>query len=216
MSSKPPRKGSNTATQLERTKLRPGLVRVDMREELVARPAVSPGLFSRAEICRRFTKVELAKQIRQAGYKPMGGGGEVETHVELSAAVPWVDGRGWLEAGGTLQNWFATSTIAFYPDKPNQQQGILSIWLDGLTEGDAYAAQIRVGGWSANPQLPGTFHIGASDASHADIIQSGASQTLSVLMPGVSGTLSLINIETKGLGGWSFDDVLVTHLGNLS
>ena len=86
--------------------------------------------------------------------------------------------------------------------------------MDGLTEGDAYVAQIRVGGWPANPQVAGTFHIGASDASHADILQSGASQTLSVFMPSVSGSLSLITIKTKGLGGWYFDDVVVSHVGS--
>jgi hypothetical protein len=37
-----------------------------------------------------------------------------------------------------------------------------------------------------------------------------------LFMPGVSGALSLINIETKGLGGWLFDDVIVTHVGTLS
>ena len=130
--------------------------------------------------------------------------------------MPWVEGRGWLEAAGTLQSWFSTTTISFIPDKPSQEQGILYIWMDGLTEGDAYVAEIRVGGWSINPQSPGTFNIGASDASHADIHQAGASQTLSVFIPSVGGSLSLITIDTKGLGGWLLDDVLVKHLGSLS
>jgi hypothetical protein len=85
--------------------------------------------------------------------------------------------------------------------------------MDGLTEGDAYVAEIRVGGWSVNSQSPGTFHIGASDASHADIHHSGPSQTLSVFIPSVGGSLSLITIETKGLGGWLLDDVRILHLG---
>ena len=122
-----------------------------------------------------------------------GGGGTSETHVELSSAVPWVEGRGWLEAAGALQY----------------------IWMDGLTEGDAYVAEIRVGGWSINQQSPGTFHIGASDASHADIHQTGASQTLAVFIPAVEGSLSLITIETQGLGGWLLDDVRVLHLGKI-
>jgi hypothetical protein len=149
--------------------------------------------------------------------KPMGGGGggDAEVHVELSSAVPWVDGRGWLEAAGALQNWFATTTIGFYPQNFEEEEGILSIWMDGLTEGDAYIVEIRVGGWSVNPQNPGTFHIAASDATAADIHQSGASQTLGVVMPAVGGTMSLINVSTKRIAGWYFDDVRVLHVGQL-
>jgi len=212
MSSKPPRKAT-----LERSKLRQNPVRVEKRPELLERPTASSGLFSRAEVGKRLTATDISKLIRKAGMKPMGGGGggDAETHVELSSAVPWVEGRGWLEAAGTLQSWFPTTTIGFIPDKPSQQQGILSIWMDGLTEGDAYVAEIRVGGYSINSQAPGTYHIGASDASHVDIQQSGASQTLSVFIPAVEGTLSLINVETKGLGGWLLDDVRVLHIGKL-
>jgi hypothetical protein len=216
MSSKPPRKGT-TQTSAERSQLRQSPVLVATQAELLERPTSSSGLFSRAEAGKRLTATDISKLIRKAGMKPMGGAGsgEPETHVELSSAVPWVEGRGWLEAGGTLQNWFATTTIGFYPDQPGQRQGILSIWLDGLIAGDAYVVEIRVGGYSVNPQSPGTFHIGASDASHTDIQQSGASQTISVFIPAVGGTLSLINIETRGLGGWLFDDARVLHLGKL-
>ena len=205
---------SSQTTRVERKKLRQNLVRVDLSDELVGRPAVSSGLFSRADISRRLTNTEVLTLMRRGGVEPTGGGGDLETHVELSPAVPWVEGRGWLEAAGSLQSWFATTTIGFIPDKPNQEEGILYIWMDGLTEGDAYVAQIRVGGWPANPQIPGTFNIGASDASHADVLQSGASQTLSVFIPSASGALSLITIRTKGLGGWYFDDVVVSHVGN--
>ena len=202
--------------QPERRKLRQNVVRLDLSDELIARPAVSPGLFSRADISRRLTNTEVLTLMRKVGVELKDiGGGDLQTHVELSPAVPWVDGRGWLEAAGSLQSWFATTTIGFYPDAPNQEQGILYIWMDGLTEGDAYVAQIRVGGWPANPQIPGTFHIGASDAAHADVLQSGASQTLSVFIPSVGGPLSLITIKTKGLGGWFFDDVAILHVGNL-
>lgn len=219
MATKPRRKASGRKSrpiEVVRRTLRPKRLRVDLREEPIARPAVSPGLYRRPEVAKRLTKAEIGKLVKKAGMKPMGGsGGQSETHVELSPAVPWVDGRGWLEAAGTLQSWFATTTIGFYPDQPNQEQGILSIWLDGLTEGHAYVAEIRVGGWPANPQVPGTYNIGASDAAHADVHHSGASQTLSVFIPAASGTMSLINIETKGLGGWLLDDVLVSHLGAL-
>ena len=214
MSSKPPRK----QTLVERDKLRQNPVRVEVRAELLERPTSSSRLFSRAEVGKRLTATDITRLIRKAGMKPLGGGGggDAETHVELSSAVPWVEGRGWLEASGTLQSWFATTTIGFIPDKPSLQQGILSIWMDGLIEGDAYVAEIRVGGYSINPQAPGTYNIGASDASHADIQQSGASQTLSVFIPAVGGTLSLINVRTQGLGGWLLDDVRVLHLGKLS
>ena len=214
MSSKPPRK----QTLVERDKLRQNPVRIEVQAELLERPTSSSRLFSRAEVGKRLTTTDITKLIRKAGLKPLGGGGggDAETHVELSSAVPWVEGRGWLEAAGTLQSWFATTTIGFIPDKPSQEQGILSIWMDGLIEGDAYVAEIRVGGYSINPQAPGTYNIGASDASHADIQQSGASQTLSVFIPAVGGTLSLINVRTQGLGGWLLDDVRVLHLGKLS
>jgi len=214
MSSKPPRK----QTLVERDKLRQSPVRIEVRAEVLERPTSSSRLFSRAEVGKRLTATDITKLIRKAGLKPLGGGGggDAETHVELSSAVPWVEGRGWLEAAGTLQSWFATTTIGFIPDKPSQEQGILSIWMDGLIEGDAYVAEIRVGGYSINPQAPGTYNIGASDASHADIQQSGASQTLSVFIPAVGGTLSLINVRTQGLGGWLLDDVRVLHLGKLS
>ena len=220
MATKPRRKASrrkSRAIEVERRTLRPKRVRVELRDEPIARPAVSSGLYRRPEVAKRLTKVEIAQVVRKAGMKPMGGGGgQGETHVELSPAVPWVDGRGWLEAAGTLQSWFATTTIGFIPDKPNQEQGILYIWMDGLTPGHAYLAQIRVGGWPANPQVPGTYNIGASDAAHADVHHTGASQTLSVFIPTVGGALSLITIDTKGLGGWLLDDVVITHLGQLS
>lgn len=214
MASKPPRKPVSQAK--ERTRLRQNPIRVQVRTELLERPTVTSGLFTRADVGKRLTATDLSRLMRKAGFKPLGGrGGDFETHVELSSAVPWVEGRGWLEAAGTLQSWFSTNTISFIPDKPSQEQGILYIWMDGLTEGDAYVAEIRVGGWSINPQSPGTFHIGASDASHADIHHAGFSQTLSVFIPSVGGSLSLITIETEGLGGWLLDDVLVKHLGSL-
>lgn len=218
MSSKPPRK---LATQIpvERNKLRQSQLAIEVRPERLERPT-SSGLFVRSDVGKQLTATDISRLIRKAGMKPMGGtggggGGEAEVHVELSAAVPWVDGRGWLEAGGALQSWFATTTIGFAPEKMNEREGILSIWMDGLTEGDAYVAEIRVGGWSSNPQNPGKFHIGASDAATADIQQSAASQTLSILMPAVGGPMSLINVSSQGLGGWYFDDVRVLHVGKL-
>lgn len=216
MSSKPPRKVT-TQTPIERNKLRTGQLSVEVKPERLQRPTES-GLFVRGDVGKRLTAVDISKLIRKAGMKPMGGGGgggEAEVHVELSPAVPWVDGRGWLEAGGALQSWFATTTIGFSPDNLHAEEGILSIWMDGLTEGDAYIAEIRVGGWSSNQQNPGSFHIGASDAATADIQQGAASQTLSVLMPAVGGPMSLINVSSKGLGGWYFDDVRVLHIGKL-
>ena len=215
MSSKPPRKTA-TQTPLERNKLSRGQLTIELKPERLARPTAS-GLFVRGDAGKRLTAVDISKLIRKAGMKPMGGGGggDAEVHVELSAAVPWVDGRGWLEAGGALQSWFATTTIGFAPVNFQAEEGILSIWMNGLTHGDAYAAEIRVGGWSANPQNPGSFHIGASDAATVDIQQSGASQTLSVLMPGVDGPMSLINVSSKGLAGWYLDDVRVLHIGKL-
>lgn len=205
------------AIEVERRTLRPKRLRVELRDEPIARPAVSSGLYRRPEIAKRLTRVEIGQLVKAAGMQPMGGGGGGgDTHVELSPAIPWVDGRGWLEAAGTLQSWFPTTTIGFYPDKPNQEQGILYIWMDGLTPGDAYVAQIRVGGWSANLQVPGTYNIGASDAAHADVHHTGASQTLSVFIPAVQDAMSLITVETKGLGGWLLDDVLISHLGQLS
>jgi len=221
MSSKPPKKLSVARTPVERTKLRASPVQVQVRSQLLERPtAASSGLFSRAEVSKQLTVTDIGKLLKKTGRKPMGGtggggGGEPDVHVELSPAIPWVDGRGWLEAAGTLQSWSATTTIGFVPDKPSQEQGILYIWMDGLTEGDAYVAEIRVGGFSVNQQSPGTYNIGASDAAHADITQSGANQTLSVLIPAVGGPMSLITIETKGLGGWLLDDVRVLHIGKL-
>jgi hypothetical protein len=216
MSSKPPRRPVSQAT-VERTKLRQAQIAIEVRPERLERPTTS-GLFIRPDVSKRLTATDISKLIRKAGMKPMGGGGgggDAEVHVELSAAVPWVDGRGWLEAAGALQNWFATTTIGFYPENFQDEEGILSIWMDGLTEGDAYVVEIRVGGWSANPQNPGTFHIGASDAATADIQQSGANQTLSVILPAVGGPMSLINVSTKRIAGWYLDDVRVLHIGKL-
>ena len=76
--------------------------------------------------------------------------------------------------------------------------------MDGLTEGDAYVAEIRVGGWSVNPQSPGTFHIGASDASHADIHQTGASQTLSEFIPSVEAAYRSLRLKPRD-SGWLLD-----------
>ena len=202
----------STQVVTERPKLRPTMVRVELRRELVARPAVSSGLVARAEIARRLTKVDIVNFAQKAG-KPLDGG-EIETHVELSAGVPWVVGRGWLNAF-FLRAWASQTVMAFVPNDPGQEEDALEIVLDGLTQGDSYLAQIRVGGLSFDPQLPGTFHIGVSDTAHADILQSGLSQTLSVFLPSVQGPMSLILVKTKGIGAWYFDDVLVSHLGKL-
>ena len=101
MATKSRSKSSNNtskATQVERRKLRQNVVRIDLSDELVARPGVSPGLFSRADISRRLTATEVLTLMRKSGFEPTGGGSDLETHVELSPAVPWLDGRGWLEA----------------------------------------------------------------------------------------------------------------------
>ena len=214
MSSKPPRKPFSP--NAERTKLRQNPMRIQVRTDLIERPTRTSALLTRADVGKRLTATDITKLIRKGGFKPRGGGGgESQTHVELSSAVPWVEGRGWLEAAGALQSWFPTTTIGFIPDNPNQEQGILYIWMDGLTEGDAYVAEIRVGGWSVDHQSPGTFNIGASDAAHGDVHQTGANQTLSVFIPSVGGSLSLITIRTEGLGGWLLDDVRILHLGAL-
>src|SRR5258705_10205150 len=98
--------------EVERRTLRPKLLRVDLREELIARPAVSPGLYRRPEVAKRLTKAKIGQVVQRAGVKPMGGGGGLETHVELSPAVPWVDGSGGLEAAGTLQSYPQIAPIA--------------------------------------------------------------------------------------------------------
>ena len=214
MSSKRPRKRTVSAAQTERTTLRQNRVEVQLSRELRERPTASSTRSPRVEIGKRLSTPDVAKVIENAGMKSVGG--DVETHVELSAAVPWVKGRGWLEAGDTLTTWDALGAISFSPDEPNHLQGLLKIRLEGLTKGHAYVAEIRVGGASIKPQTSGTFHIFASDASNVDIHHFGGSQTLSVFIPAVEGTLAVIYIETKGLVQWRLDDVRVLHLGKLS
>lgn len=210
-------KQSSKAARASRVSLKTKPLAVALKDGRIRVPEVEAGLFERADISRRLTLVDVAKLLKAAKVKPMGGEGpSTEVYVELSAAVPWVEGRGWIEAGDRLNSWFPTTTVGFYPDRPNQQQGYLSVWLDGLTVGDAYIAEIRVGGFSVNPQHPGTYNISASDADHVSIIQNGANQTLSVLMLSVADNRALITVETEGLGGWTFHDVLVSHLGPLN
>jgi len=204
-----------TLMRMERkdlTERHPQLVASDHRIEV---PDVERGLLRRVGAAQALSLAQMEQLVNGGGFSIKDRHLSGETHVELSPAVPYVEDGGWLEAAGMLQSWFPTTTIGFIPSDPSQEQGVLYIWMDGLTPGDAYIAEVRVGGWTASPSIPGTFNIGASDANHMDIQHSGSSQNLGIFMPGVQGDLSLIRIDTKGLGGWLFDDVTVTHLGTL-
>src|SRR5690349_13051566 len=98
MATKTPRKVSVARTPIERTKVRASPVQVQMRSQLLQRPtAASSGLFSRAEVSKQLTMTDIGKLLKKTGKKPMGGaggggGGEPDVHVELSPAIPWVDG----------------------------------------------------------------------------------------------------------------------------
>ncbi len=202
-------------TRTERKSLSQRRPRIATSDHMIEVPEVERGLLRRAGAAAAFSLDHMEQLVNSGGFSIKNQHISGETHVELSAAVPYVEGRGWLEAAGMLQSWFPTTNIGFIPTDPSQEQGVLYIWMDGLTPGDAYLVEIRVGGWSASPGIPGTFNIGASDSTHVDIQHSGASQNLGIFMPGVQGELSLIRIDTKGLGGWLFDEVKVTHLGTL-
>jgi hypothetical protein len=134
--------------------------------------------------------------------KPLDGGGSSDIHVELSPGVPWVEGRGWLEAAGMLQGCYGTGCASFIPSDPSKEQGVLSIWLDGLTAGDAYVAQIRVGGYSVNPQVPGTYNIGAGDAAHADIHHKASARPSPSSCPRVRP--AVVN-QYRDQGAWRLD-----------
>src|SRR5690606_18443900 len=107
------------AVELDRRTLRPKKTRVELRPERSERPKVAAGLFRRQDVASRLSRAGLVRLLHRFEMRPKGGGGTGTTHVELSPAVPWVDGRGWLEAAGTLQSWLATTTIGFYPDNPS-------------------------------------------------------------------------------------------------
>src|SRR5258705_8512222 len=54
--------------EVERRTLRPKLLRVDLREELIARPAVSPGLYRRPGRLQSYPQIAPIAQIHQRAF----------------------------------------------------------------------------------------------------------------------------------------------------
>ncbi len=125
----------------------------------------------------------------------------------LSPRHAWIEGRGYLEA---------LNIIAFAPDMPTIQfvdsigpsddARFVDIWLQNLTPGQSYIAQIRVVAGQG-----GEFHVRTSNATHA--IVPGGDRTIPVLLFQVADPLALIKITNIGDAYyWAFVDVTITAI----
>jgi hypothetical protein len=166
--------------------------------------AQRPAYFSRDEIRR------IAEKL---------GGGitttdlQGEPHVTLSAQVPWVEDRGYLNLINPQSVFADDPNAGFVTPFDGNVEGKLEVWLRGLEAGASYVLQIRVGSYSLDPDEPGLWEVRSSEGSPVYHASTGPDQTIPVFLLEVDGPLALVTLTSTGLGGWVFYDVQVHRLG---
>jgi hypothetical protein len=160
------------------------------------------------------TVSEIGELVFRAGFnQPQVG----ESHVELTPAVPLVQGRGRIQASGDLSSWDPASNVVFWREASTWMDipvGSMNVWLHGLTAGHAYITQIRVTGLALAP-VPAVFILDATDAYYAEYHTGAGGHNLTLVMSEVSSANARIRISCRGIPAWIFHDAVVTYLGKL-
>jgi hypothetical protein len=161
---------------------------------------------------RRYGKREVAKLVATLGRGVVAKSHLGAPHVTLSAQVPWVEGRGYLNLINP-QSFFADGpNVGFIAPYDDNVEGKIEVWLLGLEAGGTYFLEIRVGSYPLDPGEPGQWEVRSSEGPAAFLQATGPGQSLPVILHEVSGPMALVTLTSTGLGGWVFYDVEVAEL----
>ena len=155
---------------------------------------------------------EISRAVRQLG-------GSIGTknhvgghHVSLSAQVPWVDGRGYLNLINPQSFFSDGPNVGFISPTGGNVEGGIEVWLLGLETGGTYFLQFRVSSYSLDPSQPGLWEVRSSEGPAVLHPSTGPDQVVLAVLDEVSGPLALVKLTSTGLGGWVFFDVDVVSL----
>ena len=135
-------------------------------------------------------------------------------HATLSAQVPWVEERGYLNL---------INPQSFFADDPNvgfispagsggNVEGAVEVWLLGLEEGASYFLEFVVSSYSSNPESAGA--VEAQQQRRRTELHAGhrTRQNIPLVLLEVDGPMQLAKLTSQGLGGWVFFEVVITRL----
>ncbi len=154
---------------------------------------------------RTFTRLDKAaflSALVDARIVPTNHHIELTTHVVLSAQVPWVEDRGYLDLLNPRSVFPDGPNIGFVPEA-GQPTGRADAWLHGLEPDSSYLARISVGAPSSV-----TFDVRAvtlgTGLAHQDFQISGGFDELFLDFDSGDGGLGLLRIECPD---WSLYEI---------
>jgi hypothetical protein len=161
----------------------------------------------------RLTTAEIGRLLVETG-PPIAQMHLSAHHATLSAQVPWVEDRGYLNL---------VNPQSFFADDPNvgfispaggggNVEGVVEVWLLGLETGASYLLEFVVGSYGSNPNQPGQWKLSSSTGAPIYIQATGPGQSLPLVLLDVSGPMQLAKLTSQGLGGWVFYEVVITRL----
>jgi hypothetical protein len=159
----------------------------------------------------RLTTAQIGRLLVQTG-PPLAHMHLGNHHATLSAQVPWVEGRGYLNLINP-QSFFADDpNVGFIsPVDSGNVEGKIEVWLLGLEEGASYFLEFGVGSYP-NTSQPGQWELRSSVGAPIYMQATGPGQSLPLVLLEVDGPMQLATLTSQGLGGWSFYDVVISRL----
>jgi hypothetical protein len=161
----------------------------------------------------RLTKAQIGPLLVQTG-PPIAKMHVGNHHATLSAQVPWVEERGYLNLINP-QSFFADDpNVGFISPAGNggNVEGAVEVWLLGLEEGASYFLEFVVSSYSSNPSQPGQWKLSSSAGAQSFMQATGPGQNIPLVLLEVDGPMQLAKLTSQGLGGWVFYEVVITRL----
>jgi hypothetical protein len=160
----------------------------------------------------RLTTAEIGRLLVKTG-PPLGKMHLGNHHATLSAQVPWVEDRGYLNLINP-QSFFADDpNVGFIsPAGTGNVEGKIEVWLLGLEEGASYFLEFGVSSYPSNPNQPGEWELRSSVGAPVYMQASGPGQSIPLVLLEVDGPMQLATLTSQGLGGWVFYDVVISRL----
>ena len=188
-----------------------------------ARPVINQdvALLGGSAQVRRAGEARLPDRLGPAGMRsiirglgsPFSRMGIGAPHVILSAQVPWVEDRGYLNAINPRTVWSDSPNMGFIPPPYGGNiEGRLEVWLLGLTVGASYFLEFRLGAAPAHPDQPAHWEFKSSQGAPSTVTASFPNQNVTLLLHQVDGNMELARLSGSGLSNWIFYDVTVTEL----
>jgi hypothetical protein len=161
----------------------------------------------------RMATAEVGRLLVEAG-PPISKMHVGNHHATLSAQVPWVEQRGYLNL---------VNPQSFFADDPNvgfispagsggNVEGVVEVWLLGLEAGASYFLEFVVGSYGSNPSQPGQWKLSSTVGAPIFVQATGPGQSLPLVLLEVDGPMQLAKLTSQGLGGWTFYEVVITLL----